>query len=107
MVTKRSGTREPFDAEKIRAGIVKACVNRPAERDPAVIEQMMSDIESEVRGRYINEIASEDIGRMVMKRLEALDKVAYLRFASVYKQFAHPEQFKEEAEKIAREGEEQ
>ncbi len=85
MVIKKDGSREPFDGNKIRSGIVKACEKRPV--SSVDIDKLVDDVEREVFNSLEQEIRSENIGEMVMQRLKDLDEVAYVRFASVYRQF--------------------
>lgn len=94
VVVKKDGRREPFDRGKIRGGIQKACEKRPisAER----IEAMVEEIEAACRSGESLEIPSSEIGELVMDRLRSLDKVAYIRFASVYRAFADLQSFEEE-----------
>jgi len=84
MVVKRDGRREPFNAQKIRNGILKACEKRPISID--TIDKIISDLENDLR-TYIMEVKSEEVGKLVLKQLRKLDEVAYVRFASVYRQF--------------------
>lgn len=84
-VVKRDSTREKFDQGKIKNGVLKACEKRPVSEDD--IESLIENVLSEIRKMGVNEIKSTEIGRMVMDRLKELDKVAYIRFASVYKSF--------------------
>ena len=101
MVTKRDNRREEFDREKLTAGIRKACAKRPV---PApVIERMVEEIEGEIQGLGQGEVATSVIGESVMERLKALDRVAYIRYASVYRDFQDIESF-ELAVKDLREG---
>ena len=85
MVVKRDGRREPFERNKIVNGIQIACAKRPVETE--AIEELVGSIEQELYHRGTREITSREIGEMVMKELLKLDKVAYIRFASVYKSF--------------------
>ena len=85
MVVKKDGRREPFNRNKILNGVLRACEKRPISIDE--IELMIDQIEREVRNNTEREISSEQIGELVMDRLKALDEVAYVRFASVYRQF--------------------
>lgn len=99
MVTKRDNRREEFDREKLAAGVRKACAKRPV---PAYsIEKMVEDIEGEFQGQ--SEVAASSIGEAVMERLKDLDRVAYIRYASVYRDFQDIESF-ERAAKDLREG---
>ena len=101
VVTKRDNRREEFDREKLTAGIRKACAKRPV---PApAIDQMVEEIESEIQGLGQGEVATSVIGESVMERLKALDRVAYIRYASVYRDFQDIESF-ELAVKDLREG---
>jgi transcriptional repressor NrdR len=90
-VVKKDGTRATFDREKIAAGIRHACEKRPVSEQQ--IETLVREIEAEVAGRFEREVPTRQIGEMVMERLKALDKVAYVRFASVYREFKDPEDF--------------
>ena len=85
MVVKKDGRRQPFDGEKIRAGISKACEKRPV--SSAEMDKLVDDVERDVFNSLEQEVKSEEIGEMVMMRLRDLDEVAYVRFASVYRQF--------------------
>lgn len=85
LVIKKGGTREPFDRNKLFNGISRASEKRPVSIE--AIEKMVSQIEAELRDTNEREISSMSIGEMVMNRLRSLDEVAYVRFASVYRQF--------------------
>ncbi|MBR4270904.1 MAG: transcriptional repressor NrdR [Clostridia bacterium] len=85
LVIKSNGDRQPFDKEKIRKGIVKSCEKRPVTF--AQIEEMVNEIEREVYNTLEPEIKSSKIGELVMQHLKQVDEVAYIRFASVYRQF--------------------
>ena len=99
MVTKRDSRREEFDREKLAGGIRKACAKRPV---PAhAIEKLVEDIEGDLQGQ--GEVAASSIGEAVMEKLKSLDRVAYIRWASVYRDFQDIESF-EEAVKDLREG---
>ena len=93
LVAKSDGRREEFNREKLTAGIVKACTKRPVPYSK--IEMMVTDIESELQRLGHAEILSDMLGRMVMERLRGLDRVAYVRFASVYRDFQDIESFEE------------
>jgi transcriptional repressor NrdR len=99
MVTKRSGDRVPFDRTKIIAGVVSAAKNRPV--GGAEAEQLAADVEEEMR-LLGPEVSSQDVGLAVLVRLEALDHVAYLRFASVYKGFEDITDFQREVAVLAK-----
>jgi transcriptional repressor NrdR len=94
MVIKRDGRKETFDRLKLMRGLLTATVKRdiPVER----LNELIDDIESELRDSGIVEVAAQDLGMMVLKRLVNLDKVAYVRFASVYRDFKDVDEFSEE-----------
>ncbi|MDM8271006.1 transcriptional regulator NrdR [Thermophilibacter provencensis] len=94
VVIKRDGHKEPFDRQKLMRGLVTATVKR----DIAMSEltALIDSIESELRDGGIMEISSVDLGSMVLKRLVSVDKVAYVRFASVYRDFKDVDEFSEE-----------
>lgn len=98
MVIKRDGRRQPFDRERIVAGLVKACQKRPVSIDQ--MEQIAQEIERDIQKKFDREVASKDIGELVMERLARLDEVAYVRFASVYRQFRDVSQFMSELKGI-------
>ena len=98
MVVKRDGRRQPFDRARILNGIIKACEKRPISVDQ--IEAQVDDIERVIRKKYDQEIESKDIGEMVMDHLSVIDEVAYVRFASVYRQFRDVNQFMAELQTI-------
>ncbi|WP_026693693.1 transcriptional regulator NrdR [Peribacillus kribbensis] len=85
IVVKKEGTREEFSPDKILRGLIKACEKRPVSLKQ--LEDITRDVEKELRSQGVSEIKSEDIGEMVMDRLAQVDEVAYVRFASVYRQF--------------------
>ena len=85
LVVKNNGTRESFNAEKIRNGIVKSCEKRPV--SATEIDAIVADISKEVYNSMESEISTKAIGEMVMERLKKLDEVAYVRYASVYRSF--------------------
>ena len=94
MVVKRDGRRQPFDRTKIIGGLVKACEKRPVSIDK--IEEITTQIERAVQKKYDREVDWRIIGEMIMGKLAALDEVAYVRFASVYRQFRDVNQFMSE-----------
>lgn len=94
MVVKRDGRKETFDRSKIMRGLLTATVKRNVHIDQ--LEALISAIESELRDRGISEVSSEDLGMMVLQRLIDVDKVAYVRFASVYRDFKDIDEFSEE-----------
>jgi len=91
IVVKKDGRRERFNREKLIIGIQKACEKRPISTDK--INEIVEDIEKELRQKYENEVTSKEIGKSVIKKLKKLDKVAYIRFASVYQEFQSLEEF--------------
>ncbi|MFD1466362.1 transcriptional regulator NrdR [Lapidilactobacillus mulanensis] len=102
LVVKKDGTREEFNREKIMRGLVRAAEKRPITMDQ--MTEIVDKIEHDIRQTGENEIRSEDIGELVMKYLAAVDDVAYIRFASVYRQFKDMNVFmKEVQEMMARE----
>ena len=85
LVVKADGTRQPFDPLKVKNGVIKACEKRPvAIRD---IDNLCASVEKSIYNSLEQEISSKKIGELVMERLKELDQVAYIRFASVYRQF--------------------
>lgn len=100
MVIKKNGSREPFDRNKLMRGISKACEKRPISKED--IEKAVLEIESELRNMDTTEIESKVIGEKVMKKLKKLDKVAYIRFASVYRDFTDLKTFEKELHKLIR-----
>lgn len=90
-VIKKDGTRQPFDSSKILNGIMRACEKRTITR--ATMETTVGKIEKKIRSKGLKEISSREIGDMVIRELYKLDPVAYIRFASVYKNFGSPEEF--------------
>ncbi|GAK46999.1 transcriptional regulator NrdR [Secundilactobacillus oryzae JCM 18671] len=85
LVIKKNGTREEFNREKILRGLIRSAEKRPVGMD--VMTQVVDDVENEVRSLGENEVSSQLIGEFVMKRLVDIDEIAYIRFASVYRQF--------------------
>ena len=98
MVAKRDGRREEFNRDKLTGSIVKACVKRPL--PTGTIDKLVDDIEADLQRLGRAEILSSRLGEMVMERLRGLDRVAYIRFASVYRDFADIESFKQEVEAL-------
>lgn len=98
MVVKRDGRREPFDRLKIVAGVRKAVEKRPVSSEK--IEALVDDIENALMERAAKEINSTEVGEMVMNRLKELDDVAYVRFASVYRQFKDINAFMDEVKRL-------
>lgn len=98
MVIKKDGRRQPFDRQKIIAGIIKACEKRPVSIEK--MEEMVTQIERAIQKKSDREVPSTKIGGLVMERLRALDDVAYVRFASVYRQFRDVGQFMSELKDV-------
>ena len=98
MVAKRDGRREEFDRQKLTLSLRKACAKRPLPM--GAIEKIVDEMEGDLQGLGKAEIPASLIGRMVMDRLKGLDRVAYIRFASVYRDFRDIETFKEEVEAL-------
>lgn len=98
MVIKKDDRREPFDRHKLLAGVVKACEKRPVSMER--LEQLVDELERELSQQFEREVSSREIGERVMKRLHSLDPVAYVRFASVYREFKDVEQFMRELKEI-------
>jgi transcriptional repressor NrdR len=97
-VVKRDGRRERFDRQKILTGLVKACEKRPISL--ATLENLAEEVEREVRNTLLEEVPSTKIGDLVIEKLRALDEVAYVRFASVYRRFRDLGSFREELESL-------
>ena len=102
MVVKRDGSREPFNSEKILAGVRKACEKRPV--SSAAQNELVDDVSREIFNTLEQEITTIQIGELVMQKLKALDEVAYVRFASVYRQFKDINTFMEELKALLEEG---
>ena len=106
MVIKKDGRREAFDRDKIKFGLIRSCEKRPV--SISKIDELVDSIDAEINKMYVDEIESTKIGEMVMDRLKEVDEVAYVRFASVYRQFKDLNTFINELESILNErGEEQ
>ncbi len=98
MVVKRDGRREPFDSEKIRNGIRKACEKRPIPAD--IQDKVVDDVSREVFNTLASEVTTRDVGEIVMKKLKDVDEVAYVRFASVYREFKDTQTFMKELQRL-------
>lgn len=94
LVVKRDGRRQPFDRKKIIVGLMKACEKRPVSVDK--MEEITGEIARAIQRKYDREVDSKEIGELIMEKLAALDEVAYVRFASVYRQFRDVNQFMSE-----------
>ena len=100
MVVKRGGQRERFDRSKLLRGIMKACEKRPVSSKQ--LEEIVDDIERQLQDSASRELTSVEIGEIVMERLRRLDKVAYVRFASVYLDFKSVQEFMTEISQLVR-----
>lgn len=101
VVVKKDNSREPFDRNKILRGMVRACEKRPVSM--ATLEATVSEIEQIIQNSLEREVNSNYIGELVMERLKPLDEIAYVRFASVYRQFKDINSFMRELNKILEE----
>ncbi len=100
IVIKKDERREFFDKNKLFSGIMRACEKRPITKEQ--VEQLIIEIKADIIHQGNTEIKSSDIGEFIMKRLRKLDKVAYIRFASVYRDFTDVTEFEEELRKLLR-----
>lgn len=98
LVIKSNGSRQPFDTNKIKNGIIKACEKRPVAM--SAIDKLIEEIQKKVYNSLNQEISSKEIGEMVMEGLKELDEVAYVRFASVYRSFTDVSSFMAELNKM-------
>jgi|SRR5699024_2389820 len=98
IIVKKDGTRQEFVRKKLKRGLMRACEKRPVTIDE--IEQIALEVEQEIRHSDENEISSNQIGEMVLERLSEIDEVAYVRFASVYRQFDNIQVFLDELKEI-------
>ena len=103
MVVKKDGSRERFERQKLVAGMLKACEKRPV--SVSALEKVADRVEGILQERPEKEIATAEIGRMVMQALKALDEVAYVRFASVYRNFRDVGEFRKQLEELLNAGE--
>ena len=101
LVVKNGGNRQTFDAGKVKNGIIKACEKRPVPM--AKIDKLVEDIKKQVYNSLEQEISSKRIGEMVMDGLKKIDEVAYVRYASVYRQFTDISSFMHELESLMKE----
>ncbi|WP_122788454.1 transcriptional regulator NrdR [Intestinibacillus sp. Marseille-P6563] len=100
MLIKRDGTRQPYSRDKLLAGVMKACEKRPVSQQR--LEQLVDQVEQKLFGTLESEVSSKTIGEMVMEELREIDEVAYVRFASVYRQFKDINTFMEELNTLIR-----
>ena len=98
IVVKKEGVREAFSREKLIRGLIKACEKRPVSHEQ--LKQLANDVERELRSRGSAEVESKDVGELVMDNLAQIDEVAYVRFASVYRQFKDINVFLDELKEI-------
>jgi len=98
IVVKKDGRREPFNRHKLLTGVLKACEKRPVPME--VIEKLADDIERDLRSSLDREVPSVVIGERVMEALRQIDGVAYVRFASVYREFKDLNEFREQLEQL-------
>ncbi|MCK8817389.1 transcriptional regulator NrdR [Natroniella sulfidigena] len=98
IVVKKDGRRERFDRNKVMSGLIKACEKRPISREQ--LEGVVNSVEQKIRNQMEGEVESTVIGELVMDYLCQLDEVAYVRFASVYRQFKDIENFRKELDKL-------
>ncbi len=101
MVVKKDGKRQRFESQKLMQGLLKACEKRPV--PVAKLEEIVEEIETILQDRSDKEIETTKVGQILMKRLKELDKVAYVRFASVYRDFRDVLEFKKELEILLKE----
>ena len=99
VVEKKNGSKEPFDRSKMLSGILKACQKRPLNG-----EEIANEIENELQNNMVKEITSRDLGEMIMQKLRARDDVAYVRFASVYREFKDLDTFLAELRELKDQG---
>lgn len=97
LVIKKDGRREPYEREKLQGGLIKALEKRPGIDK---VSQILDRIESRIREKHLQEIPSQVLGKWVLSELRKLDSVAYLRFASVYRTFSDPKDFKKEIDTL-------
>lgn len=100
-LVKRDGTREPYSRQKLLFGVMKACEKRPVSQQK--LEELVDNVEQKLFGSLESEISSKSIGEMVMEELKLVDEVAYVRFASVYRQFKDINTFMEELNLLIKE----
>ncbi|WP_090239188.1 transcriptional regulator NrdR [Lentibacillus halodurans] len=105
IIVKKDGTRQEYSREKLIRGLIKACEKRPVPLEK--IEEIAIDVEKELRNTGVSEIESNEVGEMVMERLSEIDEVAYVRFASVYRQFKDISVFLDELKDLIKSDKEQ
>jgi len=97
-VIKKNGEREPFDRGKLLAGLSRATVKRDVTQ--AVLDELVEEIEADLRNQFKYEVPANELGEMVLRKLKKIDKVAYVRFASVYREFSDLDDFAQELSKL-------
>ncbi|WP_062199120.1 transcriptional regulator NrdR [Massilibacterium senegalense] len=102
IVIKKEGIREEFSREKILRGLVRACEKRPVSLEQ--LDNIVEEVEQKIRAQGLSEVNSQDIGEMVMDKLAEVDEVAYVRFASVYRQFKDINVFIQELKELIKKG---
>ncbi|OGD87666.1 transcriptional regulator NrdR [Candidatus Curtissbacteria bacterium RIFCSPLOWO2_12_FULL_38_9] len=100
LIVKKDGQRELFDRGKIRRGVIRSCEKRPISAED--IEKVVDGVEADLRKSGESEISSKNVGELVTKKLKKLDKIAYIRFASVYRQFADIGDFEKELANLSK-----
>jgi transcriptional repressor NrdR len=100
MVVKKDGRREIFDRAKVMSGLLRACEKRPI--SSSQLESIVDEVEKSVQDTLDRELSTNDLGKVIMRRLKALDKVAYVRFASVYLEFEDVSEFMSELKNLVR-----
>ena len=98
VVIKKDGSRETFDRQKLLTGMLRACEKRPVSIE--MLDRAISDIETVIQNSLDREVSSDKIGEFVMEKLKEIDEVAYVRFASVYRQFKDINTFMDELNKL-------
>ncbi len=98
MVVKKDGRRERFNRSKILAGVLRACEKRPVPRKE--LEQIVERVERALQSSQDGEVKTKVIGKLVMEQLKEIDKIAYVRFASVYREFRDVREFQDEVERL-------
>ena len=99
LVIKRDGRRERFDREKLRKGVILSCEKTTVTSDQ--IEKLIAEVEADLKQKDTTEIESKEIGNLVAKKLKKLNKIAYIRFAAVFKRFVDLEDFETELKKLS------
>ena len=98
VVVKKDNSRQPFDRDKLLRGLMRACVKRPVPLE--TLEKMVNEVEYYYTNSFIKEVSSTDLGELVMEKLREIDLVAYVRFASVYREFSDLQQFTDELKQL-------